>query len=82
MTGRVPACPVEYVGHHLPRWGDKRFWGFLVCLGPQVRHNEVPRLGVKLELQPPGYTTATTMPGQLRLRPTPKVQGNARSLTH
>ena len=33
------------------------FW----FLGPQPWHMEVPRLGVKLELQLPAYTTATAM---------------------
>ena len=28
-------------------------------LGPHLRHMEVPRLGVQLELQLPAYTTAT-----------------------
>ena len=32
------------------------FFGFL---GSYLRHMEVPRLGVKLELQLPAYTTAT-----------------------
>ena len=38
------------------------FWSF-VCLflGPQVWHMEIPRLGVKLKLQLPAYTTATTI---------------------
>ena len=49
---------------------------FLVFLGSHLQHMEVPRLGVKLELQPQqrgmqaasaAYTTA---------------HGNARSLTH
>ena len=30
-------------------------------LGPHLRHMEVPRLGVNLELQLPAYTTATAM---------------------
>ena len=30
--------------------------------GPQVQHTEVPRLGVKLELQLLAYTTATATP--------------------
>ena len=34
---------------------------FLVFLGPYPWHMEVPRLGVKLELQLPAYTTATAM---------------------
>ena len=33
----------------------------LFLLGPQVRHVEVPRLGVKLELQLLAFTTATEM---------------------
>ena len=33
---------------------------FILCfLGPHLRHMEVPRLGVELELQLPAYTTAT-----------------------
>ena len=33
---------------------------YIVCfLGPHLRHMEVPRLGVELELQLPAYTTAT-----------------------
>ena len=42
------------------------FWSF-VFLGPHLRQKEVPRLGVKSELQLPACTTAL---------------GNARSLTH
>ena len=30
-----------------------------VCLGPHLLYMEVPRLGVKSELQLPAYTTAT-----------------------
>ena len=33
---------------------------FFLFLGPHLQHMEVPRLGVKSELQPPAYTTATT----------------------
>ena len=33
---------------------------FVFCFwGPHVQHMEVPRLGVELELQMPGYTIAT-----------------------
>ena len=32
---------------------------FFCFLGPKLWHTEVPRLGVKLELQPLAYTTAT-----------------------
>ena len=35
------------------------YFVFLPFLGPLLRHMEVPRLGVKLELQPPTYITAT-----------------------
>ena len=38
------------------------FLFFFFCfLGPHLRHMEIPRLGVKLELQLPVYTTATAM---------------------
>ena len=40
---------------------------FVSLLGPHLRHMEVPRLGVQLELQLPAYTAA---------------HGNAKSLTH
>ena len=40
-----------------------RVWGFCwFVLGPYLRHMEVPRLGVALELQLPAYTTATAVP--------------------
>jgi len=35
------------------------FCFFFVFLGPNLRHMEVSRLGVQLELQPPVYATAT-----------------------
>ena len=34
---------------------------FFFFLGLHLQHMEVPRLGVKLELQLPAYTTATAM---------------------
>ena len=34
---------------------------FLIFLGPQVQHMEVPRLGVESELQLLAYATATAM---------------------
>ena len=37
------------------------FFLFFCFLGPHLRHTEVPRLGVELELQLPAYTTATVM---------------------
>ena len=38
-----------------------QFFFFLVFLGPQVQHIEIPRLGVQSELWPSAYTTATAM---------------------
>ena len=35
---------------------------FLFFLGLHLQHMEVPRLGVKSELQLPAYSTATAMP--------------------
>ena len=41
------------------------FWfGFL---GPHLRHMDVPRLGVELELQLPACTTATATPDPSRI---------------
>ena len=37
-------------------------WFFFSFLGPHLQHMEVPRLGLKSELQLLAYTTATTMP--------------------
>ena len=38
------------------------FWGFFfVFLGPHMKHMEVPRLGVELELWLLAYATATAM---------------------
>ena len=44
-----------------PQAKEKSFslYLFIVFLGPHLRHMEVPRLGVKLELQLPPYATAT-----------------------
>ena len=38
------------------------FLFFFFFLGPQLRHTEVPRLEVELELQPWAYATGTAMP--------------------
>ena len=35
------------------------FFRFSFSLGPHLRHREVPKLGVKSELQLPDYTAAT-----------------------
>ena len=51
-----------------------RFFFFLVFLGPQPWHLEVPRLGVEAELQLPAYTTATATTGsQPHLQPTTQL---------
>ena len=34
---------------------------FFSFLGPHLQHMEVPRIGIKLELQLAAYTTATAM---------------------
>ena len=42
---------------------DSFFFFFAFCfLGPHLRQMKVPRLGVKLELQLLGYTTAAARP--------------------
>ena len=46
---------------------------FLAFLGPHLRHMEVPRLGVDLELQLLVYTTATAMGSEPCLWPTPQL---------
>ena len=37
------------------------FFFFFLLLGPHPWHMEVPRLGVKSDLEPPAYTAATAM---------------------
>ena len=60
------------------------FLFFFFCfLGPHLRHTEVPRLGVELELQLPSYTTGTATwdPGCIcDLYTTAHI--NTRSLAH
>jgi len=50
---------------------------FFSFLGPHPQHRDVPRLGVRSELQLPAYTTATARAhaagSELRLRPTPQL---------
>ena len=53
---------------------------FFFFLGPYQQHMEVPRLGVKSELQLPAYATATAMPDLSRI--CDLHHGNTRSLTH
>ena len=48
---------------------------FLVfcILGPHLQHMEVPRLGVKSELQMPAYATAHSNTGSLIHQPRPGI---------
>ena len=55
---------------------------FSFILGPRPRHMEVPRLGVKSELQLPAYTTATAIWTRATSVTYIIAHGNARSLTH
>ena len=66
---KLTNCHPSEVFRPLLPWNSFAY-SFFVCvcfLGPHPWHMEVPRLGVKLELQLPAYTTA---------------HGNAGSLTH
>ena len=49
------------------REGNRIFFVFFF-LGPHLQHMEVPRLGVKSELQLPAYTTASNVGSKLHLR--------------
>ena len=80
MTAPLPVSP--YSGP----WGMECSPGgaFLkfVFSGPHPRQMEVPRLGVKSELQPPAYTTARATPSKLQPVTYTTACGNARSLSH
>ena len=54
----------------------------LLFSGLHPRHMEVPRLGVKSDLEPLVYTTATAMPDLSTSATYTTVHGNAGSLTH
>ena len=43
-------------------WDNFKYQTFFFFLGPHLRHVEVPRLGVQLDLQLQATTTATAMP--------------------
>ena len=60
------------------------FLSFFVFLGPYLRHMEVPKLGVKLELQLPAYATTTATPDLHTAASSTYTTAhcNARSLTH
>jgi len=49
-------------GRYLLGFGILVFSNFYFISWPYLRHMEVSRLGVELELQPPAYTTATATP--------------------
>ena len=51
------------LSHHNPVFVFRGFCLFFFFLGPHLQHMEVPRLGVKSELQRPAYTTGTAMRG-------------------
>ena len=77
-------------GHYGPSWRHSLSLSLThththICiffLGPHLQHMEVPRLGVKLELQLPAYTTATATQMQATLQPTPQPTAMLESLTH
>ena len=50
--------------------------------GPQVQYMEVPRLGIKSEIQLPAYTTAMAMPDPNYFCNLHDSHSNARYLTH
>ena len=58
-TGQNPGCSVLWYQHIQEAF---LFFFFCVFLGLHPRYMEVPKLGVKLELQLPTYTTATATP--------------------
>ena len=55
---------------------------FFFFLGPHLWHMEVPRLGVKLELQLPAYTTATASWDPSSAATYTTAHSNSGSLTH
>ena len=55
---------------------------FFFFLGPHLQHMEVPRLGVKSEIQLLAYTTATTTQDLSHVCDLTIAYSNAESLTH
>ena len=55
---------------------------YFFFLGPDLRHMEVPGLGVESELQLPGYTTATATPDLSHFWSYTTALSKIRSLTH
>ena len=62
-------------------WSGVLFLVLFCLLGLPLQHREVPRLGVKSELQRPAYTTATT-PGPSWLCHLQHSHENAGSLSY
>ena len=58
------------------------FFVLIFFLGPPLQHMEVPRLGVKSELQLLAYTTATAMWDLSRICTYTTAHGSAGCLTH
>ena len=58
------------------------FFLFFFFLELHPRHMELPRRGVKLELQLPAYATATEMQDPSHVCDLHTAHSNARSLTH
>ena len=59
-------CKTELVGWKMSLVDPEQFLVFFF-LGPHPQHMEVPRLGIELELQLLGYTTATATPDPSRI---------------
>ena len=57
-----------------------QFFFSFAFLGLDLRHMEVPRLGVKSELQLPAYTTATATPDPSPVCDLPHSSGQRRIL--
>ena len=54
LTTRPPGNPLTFIHSFIH--------SFIFFLWPNLRHMEIPRLGVESGLQLPAYTTATAMP--------------------
>ena len=52
---------VPFLNHHVLLVKGCFFFFFFFFLGLHLQHMEVPKQGVKLELQLPAYTTATAL---------------------
>ena len=61
FSGKTTDWESEDLGH-VPRFNHIIFVTFFFFLGPHLGHMEVPKPGIKLELQPPAYATTIAMP--------------------